>query len=493
MRFIVKPNSTVHVSALRRKVEPSVINKKKGVMSKQFVCAAQGQQQNEKSSIVLQDRSRLIHPQHHPSEHLDPQIWVSGNGVMLKNLEGKEYLDGLSGMWNVYVGHGRRELVDAAATQMSTLAFSTAYAGSTHRPAVELAARLKELVYPGIEAFYFTLGGSDATDTSIRTARFYWGAKGYPEKFKIISRKLGYHGSTIGAAAATGVDEFSSVFGPRANGFLQIDSPYPYRFTPQRRDISPGIAAANLLEEAILREGPDTVAAFIAEPVQGGGGGVIIPPADYFPRIREICDQYDVLFISDEVITGFGRTGRWFALEHWGVEPDIVQFAKGITSGYFPLGGVGVSGAIKDVMDSVEPGRRWMHGYTCSAHPVACAVALANLRIIEEESLVERSRRLGDRLLEKLQQLQGSAHVGEVRGIGLLAGIELVADRKTKARFPAGASIGKKVRDELFSLGLCTRVTDDIICLAPPLVINEDQIDSMADIVREAVANSVGL
>ncbi len=462
-------------------------------MSKPSLFKALANENQEKSALVLEDRSHLIHPQHHPSEHLDPQIWVSGKGVMLTNLEGRTVLDGLSSMWNVYVGHGRQELVDAAAAQLKTLAFATAYAGSTHQPAIELARTLKRLVYPNIEAFYFTLGGSDATDTSIRTARFYWGAKGRPEKFKIIARKLGYHGSTIGAAAATGVEEFSAVFGPRANGFLHIDSPYPYRFSTTRTDVSPGVAAADLLEEAILREGPETVAAFIAEPVQGGGGGVIIPPPDYFPRIREICDRYDVLLISDEVITGFGRTGRWFALEHWGVEPDILQFAKGITSGYFPLGGIGVSGAIKEVMDSVDSGRRWMHGYTCSAHPVACAVALANLRIIEEEDLVGRSAILGKRLLEKLQPLQGSAHVGEVRGLGLLAGIELVADRATRERFPEADGIGKKVRDALFSLGLCTRVTDDIICLAPPLVISEEEIDRLAAIVQQAVANTTGI
>lgn len=462
-------------------------------MSKPSVLKASANEHQEKSALVLQDRSHLIHPQHHPSEHLDPQVWVSGKGVMLTNLEGKSYLDGLSGMWNVYVGHGRHELVDAAAFQLKTLAFATAYAGSTHRPAVELAETLKRLVYPNIEAFYFTLGGSDATDTSVRTARFYWGAQGRPEKFKIIARKLSYHGSTIGAAAATGVEEFSAVFGPRANGFLHIDSPYPYRFSTERTDVSPGVAAADLLEEAILFEGPETVAAFIAEPVQGGGGGVIIPPPDYFPRIREICDRYDVLLISDEVITGFGRTGRWFALEHWGIEPDIVQFAKGITSGYFPLGGVGVSGAIKDVMDSVDAGRRWMHGYTCSAHPAACAVALANIRILEEEDLVGRSKRLGKRLLDKLQPLQGTAHVGEVRGLGLLAGIELVCDRVTRERFPESSGIGRKVRDELLSLGLCTRVTDDIICLAPPLVISEEEIDHIAAIVNQAIANTTGI
>ncbi|NTU57303.1 MAG: aspartate aminotransferase family protein [Chlorobiaceae bacterium] len=446
----------------------------------------------EKGAIVRQDNRHLIHPQHHPSEHRDPHVWVSGEGVKLTNLEGEQYIDGLAGMWNVYVGHGRQELVDAASRQLGTLAFATAYAGSTHLPAVELAETLKRLVYPNIEAFYFTLGGSDATDTSVRTARFYWGSKGRPEKFKIISRKLSYHGSTIGAAAATGVEEFSGVFGPRANGFLQIDSPYPYRFTTARTDVSPGVAAADLLEEAILREGADTVAAFIAEPIQGGGGGVLVPQEDYFQRIREICDRYDVLLISDEVITGFGRTGKWFALDHWGVQPDILQFAKGITSGYFPLGGIGVSGAIKEVMDSVTPDLRWMHGCTCSAHPVACAVAIANIRILEEEGLVERSAALGRRLLEKLQPLSSHPHVGEIRVLGLLAGIELVADKATGERYPSGSGVGKRVRDALFSRGLLTRVLDETICLAPPLVVSEEEIDRIAGIVIESIAEVTG-
>lgn len=442
----------------------------------------------ERAEIVRTDNRYLIHPQHHPSEHLNPHIWVSGEGVRLTSIEGKSYIDGLSGMWNVYVGHGRQELADAAFRQLTGLPFATAYAGSTHKPAVELAETLKRLVYPNIDAFYFTLGGSDATDTSIRTARFYWGAQGRPEKFKIISRKLSYHGSTVGAAAATGVEEFSSVFGPRANGFLQIDSPYPYRFSTERTDVTHGRAAADLLEDAILREGPETVAAFIAEPVQGGGGGVILPQHDYFRRIREICDRYEVLLISDEVITGFGRTGRWFALEHWGITPDIVQFAKGITSGYFPLGGVGVSGAVKEVMDSVPAGRRWMHGYTCSAHPAGCAVALANIRILEDEGLVERAAIQGERLLGKLGLLGDRPHVGEVRGLGLLAGIELVADKATGARYPSELGIGKEIRNALFSRGLLTRLIDETICLAPPLVISDEDIDLIAEIVGDAIA-----
>ena len=447
---------------------------------------------NGKSGFVEDDLHHLIHPQHHPSEHQAPHIWVSGQGVKLTNLEGQTYIDGLSGMWNVYLGHGRKELVDAAASQMGTLAFATAYAGSTNLPAIELGKTLKRLVYPNIEACYFTLGGSDATDTSIRTARFYWGERGFPKKLKIIARKLGYHGSTIGSASATGVDEFSNGFGPRLPGFLHIESPNPYRFKTSRNDVSLGVAAADLLEEAILREGPETVAAFIAEPIQGGGGGVLVPPADYFPRIKQICEKYNVLLISDEVITGFGRTGRWFALEHWGVQPDIVQFAKGITSGYFPLGGIGVSAAIKDVLDSADPSHRWMHGYTCSAHPVACAVALANLRIIEEEGLVERSARLGSRLIDRLRVLEGHKHVGQVRGLGLLVGIELVANRDTKENFDPKFEIGKRVRHELFVRGLYTRVLGEVICLAPPLVISEEDLDHVADIVKEAIPAALG-
>lgn len=447
---------------------------------------------NGKSALVKDDLAHLIHPQHHPSEHQDPHIWVSGQGVKLTNLEGKSYMDGLSGMWNVYVGHGRQELVDAASGQMKTLAFATAYAGATNPLAIELARTLKRLIYPNIEAFYFTLGGSDATDTSIRTARFYWGEKGFPNKLKIIARKLSYHGSTVGSASATGVDEFSNGFGPRLPGFLHIDSPNPYRFTTSRKDVSPGVAAGDLLEEIILREGPDTVAAFMAEPVQGGGGGVLVPQDDYFPRIKEICERYNVLLISDEVITGFGRTGRWFALEHWGVQPDIVQFAKGITSGYFPLGGIGVSGKIKDVLDKASPSHRWMHGYTASAHPVACAVALANLRIIEQEGLVERSARLGERLINRLRPLEAHKHVGEVRGLGLLVGIELVANRQTKENFVSTLEIGKRIRHELFVRGLYTRVLGEVICLAPPLVINEEEVDQVADIVKESIQAVLG-
>jgi adenosylmethionine-8-amino-7-oxononanoate aminotransferase len=272
------------------------------------------------------------------------------------------------------------------------------------------------------------------------------------------------------------------MFEPRVPHFSHIASPYPYRFVGGDAHTSQGVAAANLLEEAIVREGPDTVAAFIAEPVQGAGG-VIVPQDDYFPRIRAICDQYDVLFISDEVITGFGRTGTWFGLEHWGVEPDIMQFAKGITSGYIPMGGIGVSDTIKAAMDSTPPEQRWMHAYTYSGHPTCCAVALANLTILEEEGLVQRAAEMGNRLLEGLHTLDDLPGVGDVRGLGMMAAVELVADKATKQE----ARVGPRMQREMLKRGLYTRMRGDILCLAPPLVTTAEQIDRIVDIVREAI------
>jgi adenosylmethionine-8-amino-7-oxononanoate aminotransferase len=281
------------------------------------------------------------------------------------------------------------------------------------------------------------------------------------------------------------------MFEPRVPNFLQIESPYPYRFAHDDPSVSPGVAAANLLEQAILREGPETVAAFIAEPVQGAGG-VIVPPDDYFARVREICDAYDVLLIADEVITGFGRTGRWFGLERYGVEPDIAQFAKGITSGYIPLGGVGVSDKVRAVLDGVPPEKRWMHAYTYSGHPTSCAVALANIAIIEREGLVERAAVLGERLLNRLLALADLPAVGDVRGLGMMAAVELVADKATKQPFAPADNVGGRVGAELTKRGLFTRIVGETICLAPPLVTTEEQVDRIVAITGAAIAAVTG-
>ncbi|MBI3243138.1 MAG: aspartate aminotransferase family protein [Chloroflexi bacterium] len=432
------------------------------------------------------DHAHLLHPLHHPSAHQHPKIWVEGRGAIVKDAEGREYIDGLAGLWNVNVGHGRRELAQAAMEQMSTLAYASAYAGSTNYPAIALAERLSALTYPSINTFFFTSGGAESSDTSFKTARFYWKALGKPDKVKVISRLRGYHGVTLAAMSATGIASYWPMFEPRVPGFLHIDSPDPYRFVNNDPDVTQGVAAANQLEAAILKEGPDTVAAFIAEPVQGAGG-VIVPQDDYFARIRKICDKYEVLLIADEVITGFGRTGRWFGLEHYGIEPDIVQFAKGITSGYIPLGGIGVSDKIREAINSVPPGKRWMHAYTYSGHPTCCAVALKNIEIIENEKLVERAAGGGKQLLEKLRTLEAMDGVGHVRGKGLMAAVEVVADKTTKQLFPPEAGMTQRLYDALLNRGLYTRVLADCICLAPPFVITDEQINRIVEIIRDTI------
>jgi putrescine aminotransferase len=432
------------------------------------------------------DRAHLMHPLHHPSSYNTARVWVSGRGAIIKDAQGREYIDGLSGLWNVNIGHGRAELGEVAKQQMSTLAFHSAYAGGSNEPAIKLADRLSGLVYPSINTFFFTSGGAEASETSFKTARFYWKAKGSPDKFKVISRRRAYHGLTLAAMSATGLQAFWPMFEPRTPGFLHIDAPDPYRFTSSDPSLSVGVAAANQLEEAILREGADTVAAFIAEPVQGAGG-VIVPPADYFARVREICSKHGVLLIADEVITGFGRTGRWFGLEHYGIEPDIMQFAKGITSGYVPLGGIGVSDTIRDVINGVPPGKRWMHAFTYSGHPTCCAVALANIDILERERLAERAAAAGDRLLRGLRTLEPVDGVGNVRGLGLMAAVEVVRDKATKQQFPPEAGLTQKLTDALLDRGLYTRVVMDCICLAPPLVTTDAELDRIVNIVGETI------
>ena len=420
-----------------------------------------------KTELLSRDVEHLIHPLHARKTHEAGHVWVKGDGAMLIDADGKEYIDGLAGLWNVVVGHGRKELAEAAAEQMETLAYCSGYAGSSNPRAIELAEKLASLTYPSINHFFFTSGGGEASETSFKVARSYWKLRGHPDKTKVISRQWGYHGVTLAAMSATGISGYWSLFEPRVPGFVQIPSPYPYRYEAPE-GVSQGVAAADELERAILREGPETVAMFLAEPVQGAGG-VIVPQPDYFPRIREICDQYEVLFVADEVITGFGRTGQWFALEHWGVEPDMVQFAKAITSGYFPLGGVGVNDQIAEALDQSDS--PWMHAYTYSAHPVGCAVALRNLQILEEEDLPNQAGEKGVYLLDALRaSLADHPHVGDIRGKGLMCAVEFVKDKATKAEFEPAEQIGAQLNREAQKRGLFTRLRGNVFCLAPPFV-----------------------
>ena len=441
------------------------------------------------AELIARDTAHLIHPLHDTRAQQSARVWVKGEGALLTDADGHEYIDGLAGLWNVLAGHGRRELAEAARAQCETLAYMSSYAGSSNEPAIELAEHLAALTYRSINRFFFTCGGGEATDSSVKMSRAYWKLRGQPDKTKVISRIDGYHGVTLAAMSATGMSAYWPLFEPRVPGFLHIPSPDPYRYDAPP-GVSQGIGAANELERAILAEGADTVAMFLAEPVQGAGG-VIVPPDDYFPRIREICDQYDVLLVADEVITAFGRTGTLFALDHWGIEPDIVQFAKAITSGYLPFGGIGINDTIAAALD--DDGRVWMHAYTYSAHPVGCVVAMRNLRIIEDEDLPGQCAAKGDRLIGALRAALGDhPHVGDIRGKGLMCAVELVADRSTKQSFPAGDNVGPRIHQEAAGRGLFSRVKADTYLLAPPAVITDDQLDRTVDILADSIRAVLG-
>ncbi|MFP6731110.1 MAG: aspartate aminotransferase family protein [Alphaproteobacteria bacterium] len=445
---------------------------------------------NDAETILLdRDSAHLIHPLHNPAAHASGKVWVGGEGEILIDANGGRYIDGLSGLWNNTAGNGRRELAEAAYKQMQEVAFASGYIGSSNPRAIDLAERLAKITYPNINHFYFTSGGGESTDSNIKLARHYWKLMGKPNKTKVISRIWGYHGTTLAAMCATGISTYWPMFEPRIPGFIHIPAADSYRYEAPE-GTSQGIAAANELEKAILAEGPDNVAMFIAEPVPGAGG-ILIPPDDYFPRIREICDQYDVLLVSDEVITGFGRTGKMFGLEHWGVQPDLIQFAKAITSGYFPLGGIGMSDAVADVM--LNSGQAWMHAYTYSAHPVGCAVAVAMLDIVEGEDFPGQATAKGARLLEGLRQALGDhENVGDIRGLGLMCGIEYVQDRASKKPFDAGDTVGPRIHAAGLERGLFSRTRGDVYQIAPPIVTTDENIDRCVEIIAEATKAVLG-
>ena len=442
-------------------------------------------------ALIRTDRAHQLHPQHHVRDHEHPVIFVRGEGAILWDIEGREYIDGLSSLWNVAIGHGRKELAEVAARQMGELAFSNSYTGFANVPAIELSERLMSLVYPSLQAVFFCNSGSEAVEGAFKIARFYWYLKGKPEKTTIISRNEAYHGGTLGATAAVGIPAFHKGFGPLAEGFVRAATCYPYRCGHCKGFDDCNLACADDIEQAILREGPETVAAVIAEPVHGAGG-VIPPTPGYWPRLREICDRHDVLLIADEVITGFGRTGRWFALEHWGVQPDLMAVAKAITSAYVPLAGFIVSDRMHETIQSAPPDAKFMHGYTNAGHPTACAVALRNLRIIEEEGLVEHAAAMGERLRRGLDTLLALPHVGEVRGLGLLAAVELVTDKESKTPSEPAGSAGARVIREMRQRGVITRAKGDSVLLAPPLITSPEQIDRIVEVVGESIEAATG-
>lgn len=434
-------------------------------------------------ALLEQDRKQL-HPLYHPNFHRNPLIIERAEGVYLHTSEGKKILDGMAGLWNVNVGYGRKELADAAHEQMLKLAYTSNFVGMTNLPAIALAEKLSGYAYPNLTNTYFASGGSEANDTAFKTARYYWKRMGKPNKVKIISRRNSYHGITLAATSATSIERYHTMFGPLMPEFRYVPAPYAYRFEGEiKSGETLGQAAVRAIEETIVREGADTVAAIIAEPVQGVGG-VIVPPPDYFPRLRTLCEQHEILLIADEVITGFGRTGEMFALRHWNVQPDILSFAKGVTSGYIPLGGIQISDAIRAAIESASEGEAWMHGYTYSGHAAACAVGLKNIEIIEREGLVQRSKEMGAYLLQSLREFEGSPIVGEVRGLGLLCGVEIVADHASKQ---ADAARAGKIANACQERGLRTRPVGNTLAFSPPLTISQQELDEAVSILREAI------
>jgi putrescine aminotransferase len=449
--------------------------------------AAKRLSEEASSRLYELDRTHWLHPQGDlgaPVGTIPQLIFSSGSGATLTDIDGREYVDGFASLWNVNVGYGRTELADAAAAQMKTLAFSSAYGGFSTAPAIELAAKLAELAPGELEVTYFASGGAEANDTAYKIARLYWTLRDEPQRVNIVSRTRDYHGLTYGATSATGLPNFWKGFGPLAPGFLHAPSPDPYRFSGEG---SPGAAYARALEDVVLKAGAHTVAAVVAEPIQGAGG-VIVPPADYFPLLRQVCDRHGLLLIADEVITGFGRTGRWFALEHWNVQPDLMIFAKGVTSGYLPLSGVMLTRSIHDTLKSIKG--PFAHGFTYSGHPTACAVALRNLQIIEDEGLVARAAERGVYLQKRLQELRSHQIVGDVRGLGLVAGVELVRNRDTKELFDASHGAARRVWLDALEQGVIVRaLPGDVVGMSPPLVISEQQIDRIVLVLDKAIAS----
>ncbi|MDH4061285.1 MAG: aspartate aminotransferase family protein [Aquincola sp.] len=411
------------------------------------------------------------------------------DNIYLWDTEGKKILDAMSGLWCVNVGYGQRALIDAATRQLETLPFYNAFFQTATPPAIELAELLAEVSPPQFQHVFFSGSGSEGNDTIVRMVRRYWDVLGQPKRQTLISRWNAYHGSTMAGASLGGMSGMHAQGGLPIPGIVHIDQPYWFENGADMTREAFGIACARQLEAKILEIGADTVAAFIGEPIQGAGG-VIVPPATYWPEIQRICDQYGILLVSDEVITGFGRTGRWFGCETMGTRPDLMTFAKGVTSGYIPLGGVMVGERVAQVL--IEQGGEFNHGYTYSGHPVACAVALANIRLIREQGLVERVRDdVGPYLAQAYAQLADHPLVGEAQTCGLMAALLLVQDKSGRGGrgtpFPSELEVGMVCRAHCFGNGLIMRAVGDRMIIAPPLVITRSQIDEMVALIRRCL------
>jgi putrescine aminotransferase len=439
--------------------------------------------------LKAENARHLLHPMTHPGtvREAPPDIIVRGDGSWIWDVDGHRLIDGVGGLWCANLGFGRKEIRDAIVAQLDELPFYNTFRGANHPRAIELSQRLVNLMEPdGVGAVHFSSGGSDAVDSALKLARQYWKVLGQRDRTKFISLRQGYHGVHFGGASVNGNTPFRRAYEPLLPGCFHVDTPWLYR-NPYTQDPEQlGKICAELLEREIVFQSPDTVAAFIAEPVQGAGG-VIVPPPNYWPLVREICDRHGVLLIADEVVTGFGRTGHLFGTRLWGVKADLWCLAKGISSGYVPLGATAVSARVMQAFKGADPVLGTInHGYTYGAHPVAAAAALATLDIIESEDIPARAAREGRYFLERLHAMKRFRIVGDVRGVGLMAGIELVADQRTRAPFPRGAPELTRVHREAYKRGAMVRLSGANIILSPALTIERAQLDLLCDALEGA-------
>lgn len=440
----------------------------------------------EGTELRSKAKDHVVFPVVSPQEvsQMGPLVFTHGEGIYVWDVDGKRYMDSMaSGVYAVHVGYGRKEIAQAMADQASKLHYFCPY-GYISEPVIKLGEKLAELAPGDLAITFFTCDGSEAVESAFKIAKQWAYHKGYRRKYKIISRRRAYHGATMGALAATGtMSPLREIMEPLPPGYRFASAPYCYRCDFGLSYPDCALQCANSVEQIILHEGPDNVAAFIGEMVMAAGG-CIVPPPEYWPRIREICSEHGVLLIDDEVVCGFGRTGKFFGVEHYGIEPDIMTMAKSLTSGYSPLG------ATITRPELIEDMPAFWHVHTYNNHPVSCIASYENIRIIEEENLVQNAREVGKYLLEGLESLRNHPTVGDVRGLGLLTAVEFVKDKATKERFPEGQGFCGRVMELALEEGLILRQVEDIIEFCPPLIITKSEVDEMLEITDRVITQT---
>lgn len=433
------------------------------------------------------DAAHHLHPftTHKELAEKGARVITRAEGVWLYDSEGNRIIDGMAGLWCVQVGYGREELAEAGYKALKELPYYNSFFQTTNPYAAELSQKLAEVCPKGIDRFFFANSGSEGNDSALKLIRYFWNLQGKPQKKAVIARKKSYHGVTLAAASLSGLPHLHPQFDLPLPGFHHVECPDWFADGGTRTPEEHGAFAAKSLEDKILELGAENVAAFVAEPVQGAGG-LIIPPANYWAEIQRICRKYDVLLHIDEVICGFGRTGQWFGCDTYGIEPDMINMAKGLSSGYQPIAAVGLGKRVGDALFNSD--EEMAHGYTYSGHPVACAVALANLELMQKERLVEKAGgETGAYFQKKLAELDAHPLVGGTRGVGLLGAIELVKDKKTREKFPDVGSTGAVCRNHCFSNGLIMRAIGDTMVLSPPLSITTGEIDELFALARRCI------